>query len=355
MNANVMKNIAPKILERRLALATGILLLPLCAWSIEKKLVLDAQTELAEQEARQRSSKAGDEISIQWIEMDKAEEETRRKDTAWLGISTSETAEEVAAQLGLKRGVGLQVTYVAPNSPAAKAGFQKHDVLVNFEDQLLVYPGQLRKLVQTRKQGETVKIEFYRGGKKESASAMLGQIPDKYGALDEDKVFRGKIDQLTRELAERKMSAEVQHKTLHDAFMAIKMDREKLQDELHHGMDQVRKTIQEAALSVTNVDLALEPVRRALREIAGSGVVLDNKATVTIRSAGKDVSSIVTADESGTIVVFSNPKPHLTVHDKEGRLVFDGPIESQEERAKVPADVWARVQPMLSKMNEDLK
>jgi hypothetical protein len=324
-------------------------LLPCIALGIDKKLVLDSQTELTAEENKQSAATPNRGFYIRWIETDKqdAEEATN---TAWLGISTSETAEDVAAQLQLKTGAGLQIIYVAPNSPAAKAGLQKHDVLVNFGDQLLVHPTQLRKLVQTHKPGDSVNIEYYRAGKKDTATLALGHVPAKYASLDDEKVFRGHLDQMTKELIERKGSAE--HKTVHDAFMAVKMDREKLQDELHRGMDEVRKTIQEAALSVTNVDVALEPVRRALREIAGSGVVLDNKATVTIRSAGKDASSIVTADDAGTIVIFSNPKPHLTVHDKEGRLVFDGQIDTAEERAKVPKELWIKVEPLLGKLEE---
>lgn len=338
---------------RMVTIATGLILLPNFAWSIDKKPVLDSQTELTAEEDKQSAATPKPGVSIRWIEVDNQDDEAR--DTAWLGISTGETAEDVAAQLQLKPGAGLQIIYVAPDSPAAKAGFQKHDVLVNFEDQLLVHPGQLRKLVQTHKQGDKVKIEYYRAGKKEVATATLGKIPDKYAGLDDDKVFRGRIEQLTKELTERKVSAEVQHKVLHDAFMAVKMDRDKLQDELHRGMDQVRKAIQEATLSATNVDVALEPVRRALREIAGSGVVLDNKATVTIRSAGKDGNSIVTADDSGTIVIFSNPKVHLTAHDKEGRLIFEGQIDTPEEREKVPKELWLKVEPLLGKLGEDQK
>jgi S1-C subfamily serine protease len=36
---------------------------------------------------------------------------------------------------------------VAPDSPAAKAGLEKNDVLAELEGQLLVVPAQLRKLV----------------------------------------------------------------------------------------------------------------------------------------------------------------------------------------------------------------
>ena len=63
---------------------------------------------------------------------------------------------------------------------------------------------------------------------------------------------------------------------------------------------------------------------------------MDNKADVVVRSSGKHVKSLVKSDESGTIVLLSNPKLHLTAHDKDGKLLFDGPIESTDEQAKVP-------------------
>src|SRR5690242_20634972 len=77
-----------------------------------------------------------------------------RKQIAWLGVSTEEAPDLLTSQLGLQAGAGLLITYVAADSPAAKAGLQKNDVLVQLEDQLLLYPAQLRKLVRMHKDGE---------------------------------------------------------------------------------------------------------------------------------------------------------------------------------------------------------
>src|SRR5207244_203491 len=87
-------------------------------------------------------------------------------------------------QLGLDPGVGLVVTYVSSNSPAAKVGLQKHDVLVEFEGQSLVLPAQLRKLVQARKEGDSVKLKFYRAGKRETVSATLAKTPPGFRLSD---------------------------------------------------------------------------------------------------------------------------------------------------------------------------
>ena len=99
------------------------------------------------------------------------------KDQAWLGVSIEEGSEALASQLGLPPGAGLVVIYVAPDSPAAKAGLQKNDVLAKLDGQLLVVPAQLRKLIQVHKQGDTVELVFYRAGKKQTVSATLGQGP----------------------------------------------------------------------------------------------------------------------------------------------------------------------------------
>ena len=78
-------------------------------------------------------------------------------DSGW-GFPIEEGSEALASQLGLAPGAGLVVTYVAPDSPAAKAGLEKNDVLVELEGQLLVHPAQLRKLVQARKEGDTIEL-----------------------------------------------------------------------------------------------------------------------------------------------------------------------------------------------------
>src|SRR5512133_1861935 len=56
-----------------------------------------------------------------------------RREVAWLGLATEESSEAVTSQLGLKTGEGLIVMFVAPDSPAGKAGFQKNDLLLELD------------------------------------------------------------------------------------------------------------------------------------------------------------------------------------------------------------------------------
>jgi hypothetical protein len=51
-----------------------------------------------------------------------------------------------------------------------------------------------------------------------------------------------------------------------------------------------------------------------------------------------------------TCVIVANPRKHLTAHDESGKLTFDGAIETSEQQATVPAEIWEKVEPMMSKM-----
>src|SRR5277367_1581568 len=121
--------------------------------------------------SRPGSSSGANVIRIESIEPDRANETAR--EVTWLGLSTEEASEALASQLGLKPGQGLLVDFVAPDSPAAKAGIQKFDVIEQLGDQTLVDPVQLRKLVQMQKEGDAIKLTLYRGGKKQTTSATL--------------------------------------------------------------------------------------------------------------------------------------------------------------------------------------
>jgi membrane-associated protease RseP (regulator of RpoE activity) len=270
-----------------------------------------------------------------------------RKEVTWLGAAIDEAPEVLASQLGLDPGVGLVVTYVATNSPAAKAGLQKNDLLVEFDGQPLVHPLQLRKLVQVRKEGDTVKLMFYRAGKKQTVSATLAKNVTGFGLNDipagqgHGGAFRQFGDLPTGEAFREQMKA------LREQMGNIKIDQKQVQEEIRRSMEEARKTYREAMRQATNANSALGPI---LEDLARMGASVDNDASVTVRSTGRSAKSLVKADESGTIVMVRNPKLHLTAHDKDGKLLFDGEIETSDQCSQVPHELWNKVEPLLKKM-----
>ena len=79
-------------------------------------------------------------------------------DYAYLGVHTSRLDRAVSHQLNLPKGLHLQVESVATGSPAENAGLKLHDILLKFDDQLLVNPEQLKTLVRLRNPGERVTL-----------------------------------------------------------------------------------------------------------------------------------------------------------------------------------------------------
>lgn len=91
----------------------------------------------------------------------------------WIGIAMEPVQDVVRAQLSLAPGEGIVIGHVAPESPAANAGLQPNDILLRFEDQILVEPSQLRKLIAMKKAGDSVKLTYLRKGERKDASVTL--------------------------------------------------------------------------------------------------------------------------------------------------------------------------------------
>lgn len=276
-------------------------------------------------------------------------ERTRKeapKEVAWLGVFTEEVSEPLGYQLSLKMGEGLLVTYVAPESPAAKAGLQKYDVLVELGDQLLVHPYQLAKLIRGQKEGDVVKFSLIRKSKKEVASATLGQRVEESSSWPE---LNSTLEQKTR--LEENIRRSVQPmKAMHETVVLSDANRQKYQIEVERSVEQARKALQEALQNKSQAVVTLGRNAKELEALVQSGVQLGSGVTVILKKDGSSAKSIVKADETGTRILVANPRKHLTVHDKDGKLVFDGEIETEEQQKKVPAEVWEKVKPMLEQL-----
>jgi hypothetical protein len=291
-------------------------------------------------------------IIIKRIEAsDNAEE---GKEQTWLGVGLSEPDEALVSQLGLKDGAGLVVTYVAEDSPAAKAGLQKNDILLELEGQTLVLPAQLQKLVQARKEGSKVTLKLLRGGKRESVTATLGKTKARSRAADGDNAFlwhAGNLEGMT--IVGGPEAAHAEHMViLKKALEDAKIDQKRVQVEVRRSVDEARRAMGEALRTTTNQD-SLRQAKKELEALAKAGVFVANDARVTVRSTDKATKSLVTTDDAGTIVLVANPKLRLTAHDKDGKLLFDGEVETKAQREKVPADLWKKVEPLVEKLSSD--
>jgi serine protease Do len=99
----------------------------------------------------------------------------------YLGVSIQDITPELAAALKLTGTSGVLVSGVAPDTPAAKAGIMRGDVILKINGQSMNSSSQLRNVVAASGNGAKVKLEISREGKKISLTVELGELPATLG------------------------------------------------------------------------------------------------------------------------------------------------------------------------------
>ena len=91
----------------------------------------------------------------------------------WMGVSVSDVSADNARELKLSSDYGAVVNEVKPDSPAAKSGVQKNDVIVEFDGERVRSVAELRRLVRETPPSRTVKIKLIRDGHPRTLSVAL--------------------------------------------------------------------------------------------------------------------------------------------------------------------------------------
>ena len=66
---------------------------------------------------------------------------------------------------------------MVPDSPAAKAGLQEEDVIVELGDEPIRNTGELSKFLIAHPPGDTVNVVYFRGNEKRSTQVTLAERP----------------------------------------------------------------------------------------------------------------------------------------------------------------------------------
>ena len=93
--------------------------------------------------------------------------ENGKVERGWLGISMDPVSEELAEKLKIDMPRGVLVKVVGPKSPAQKAGIQRGDVIVTFDNQQVQDSDHLRHIVGATKVGKSVELTVIRNGSEE--------------------------------------------------------------------------------------------------------------------------------------------------------------------------------------------
>ncbi len=96
----------------------------------------------------------------------------------WLGVSIQPLTAELAREFGAKDAHGVLVNEVVPDSPAAKAGVQRGDILLEFDGKKLEGPGDLQRAVGLFAPDRVARLRVWREQKEVAFEVKLGQAPD---------------------------------------------------------------------------------------------------------------------------------------------------------------------------------
>jgi serine protease Do len=96
---------------------------------------------------------------------------------AFLGVWTQSLTGEMKEKLGVAADKGAAVMMVAPNSPAARAGLERDDVITAVNDQAVATPEELRAAVQKAGADQDVTLKVMRGKETKELKVHLDRMP----------------------------------------------------------------------------------------------------------------------------------------------------------------------------------
>ncbi|MBI2497693.1 MAG: PDZ domain-containing protein [Opitutae bacterium] len=237
-----------------------------------------------------------------------------KEKVTFLGVETAPASRTLSAQLGLMRDTGLVITHIADKSPAAEV-LKEDDVLLRFDDQILVNQQQLGVLVRAKKEGDEVKLTVVRGGKELSVKAKLAthEVPKL------TSMFPGAPGGFGWNMAPPSTG-------IARMEQLPGMDGEHVRDVLRMiGRD--------------HQNLLATPGVRIFRSKGKGSTILDLPN-----------SNISYSDDEGSIEIKADDGQRtLKVKDAKGKVTFEGPINTDEERKQLPPEVMQQ----LKKLDDD--
>ncbi|HTW67399.1 MAG TPA: DegQ family serine endoprotease [Bryobacteraceae bacterium] len=97
---------------------------------------------------------------------------------AWLGVSIQSVTQDLATAFGLKEDYGALVSDVTKDSPAAKSGLKRGDVILAVNGQRIEDSQALQLSIASMRPGAIAKLTVFRNGASHEISVKLGEMPE---------------------------------------------------------------------------------------------------------------------------------------------------------------------------------
>ena len=242
--------------------------------------------------------------------------------SAFLGIITSPTPQVLREHLNLGEKEGVIVTSVIPDGPAAKAGLNTNDVITRIDDKKITCPQEISDLIAEHKVGDEIRITSIHKGKATEAKVTLGERPAhlpmaRQMGMQEIPALEGMPDELADRI--RRM---VEQNAGGIELPLGAPDAIPIPPDMKGAMDEMRKDI-EGMRGGMKLELGLD----------GNGIQAHRAATFRMM------------DNEGSIELkSSDDSKEVTVRDQENNIVWQGPWDTEQDKAAAPDDIRQRIE-----------
>jgi hypothetical protein len=245
-------------------------------------------------------------------------------DTAFLGVFGEPISKALASHLGLAEGTGIELEIVAPNSPALKAGLQKHDIITSINGKNISTIEDLQAAIAEKKPGDEVALNYISKGKPLTLNLTLG-------ARSIPRVDAGQVPQQNQE-----RRADLGKRALPEEFLNKfpKDDREKLMKLFSGNLEGLDlQELQQGMNKLDGFDQNFQPQG------------LNPEMNKDLKLKGAFQSRVKMLDQHGSITLETTKDGKLIeLLDKQGNLQYRGPYNNQADKMNVPEDLRERVE-----------
>ena len=263
------------------------------------------------------------------------------REIAALGVGGSPVSKATAAQLDIAHGHGIVIKHVAQGSAAAKAGLKTYDILTGFNEHQINSQGDLRLAVRSCSPGDDVELTYLHKGQEMTVSTKLGARTVQLEAPDvlDAAASRGVLDDVPltdRHLIEQQMRKHIAEMEKHlNGQGGMEMEILRLLDKVSGSTIPPSGGIQDKL--PPSIDNIKKPK-------PAKNMQFSSTSTVTKR------------DQAGAVTMRSrNGIKEIIVKDPRGKVVFEGPYQTDEDKRAVPSDLVKRIEQMNFHVDCDIR
>ena len=227
-----------------------------------------------------------------------AEKALIKPQQAFIGIATAPMPEMLASQLKISSKRGILIHRVLPNSPGAKAGLQRFDIILKVNGENLLSSIPLANVVELFKAGDEVNLQIIRQGESKKIKLVLGVAPKRLLVQQTPSHLQKKIAKMFND-----QKCEMEFKNLEEVEEMVKKMRQ-----------------------------------QALIEFKAQ------QADDQYISQSTSYSTITQKDDQHQLTLnFSDEATTATIKDLKGKIIFEGPVDTEEDFNKVPKKLRKKI------------